>query len=883
VESWPLVGRDRLIEDIERSYATQCNGVVMLGEAGVGKTRLAREAVARLSRSGCASWSTIATRSASGMPLGALAPLPAAGDPPPDNPIDVMTAMATPGDAVPEPRPVVAIDDAHLLDDASAALVFRLAAEGRAFFILTARACEPVPDAVTALWMMGLAQRIEVPPLADDDIDALFTAELGAPMDAVSRSTLRRQCEGSPLLLRELLMAGRESGCLRQHDGVWRWEDRGYITARLSDVVRARMGELEPALLALGELLAFGEALPLPMVEDLACRAAVEVAERRGLVKVTTSGSRWEVRLEQALFGPLLRATTPRSREQEVWRQLAQAAERSPMRRSDDIMLAAKWRQRAGRESPPDLLLAGAARASERLDLDLAEELAGLAHSAGAGPRAELTLAETLARRGRYADAARVLPATADCMEAPDRSRWKILRQWIHYLGNSEQPLGPPDDERDATALAAYAWLLVAEGRNAQALSLSREVLMAAPDASGAVTRAAAVLLVAAGLLGRPEPATGVLSIALAAAEHRRDRHPLEPTEVAAAGCVALVAMGELSAAQMLAERSHQAAVETVRRLGRGAAPAVGACAAAQGIVAKAQGRAVMARSALSEAAALLAGWPTEGITRVVLAELAATHALLGDVTSARERLSEADRLDAFKAPVLTAWVERARAWVTAAEGDLPGAAGQALRAGTLARDTQQPTIEALATYDAARFGDTSTAHVDLARLAAELDLDVVAAMAAVAKALRSPDAADDLDASAHWLAVKGHILYAAEAATVAHARHLRAGRRTAAAVSLRQARELELECGEDVHSPLLSPTTTDTQLTPRELQIARLAAAGHSAPKIAARFGLSPRTVNNHLGRAYDKLGITGRTQLRNVLTTLIPSPGPHPTGFPR
>ena len=547
------------------------------------------------------------------------------------------------------------------------------------------------------------------------------------------------------------------------------------------------------------------------------------------------------------------------------------------MRRSDDIMLAAKWRQHAGLASPPDLLLAGAARASQRLDLDLAEELAGLAYSAGAGPGAELMLAETLTRRGRYADASRMLPATADALEAPDRSRWKIARQWIHYLGDWEQPLGPLDDERDARAMASYAWLLVAEGRNTQALSLSRDALTAAPDTSGAVTRAAAVLLVAAGLLGRPEEATGVLSMALAAAERRRDRHPLGPTEVAAAGCVALAATGELSAAQRLAERSHQAAVETMQRLGRGAAPAVGACAAVRGIVAKAQGRAVMARSALAEAAALLAGWPTERITGLVLAELAAAHALLGDVTSARERLSEADRLDASKAPVLTAWVERARAWVTAAEGDLPGAADQALRAGTLARDTQQPAIEALATYDAARFGDTRTAHVDLARLASELDLDVVTAMAAAAKALRSPDSAHDLDASAHRLAAKGHILYAAEAATVAHARHARAGRRTAAATSLRRARELELECGEEVHSPLLSPTTTGALLTPRELQIARLAAAGHSAPRIAARFGLSPRTVNNHLGRAYEKLGITGRTQLRKVLTTAIRSPGPN------
>jgi hypothetical protein len=323
----------------------------------------------------------------------------------------------------------------------------------------------------------------------DSDASFLFTAELGGPMDAMSRSTLRRQCEGSPLLLRELLMAGRERDCLRQHDGVWRWEDRGDLTACLSDVVRARMGEQEPALLALGELLAFGEVLPLPMVEDLACRAAVEAAERRGLVKMTTSGSRWEVRLEQALFGPLLRATTPRPREQEVWRQLAQAAERSPMRRSDDVMLAAKWRpaRRTGEPAGPAARRRGAGGRAARPGLGREAGRAGPQRGGrskgGAHARGNARTPRTA--RGRLARASR----HRGLLEAPDRSRWKIVRQWIHYLGNSEQPLGPPDDERDATALASYAWLLVAQYRNAPALSLSREVLMAAPDASGAATR----------------------------------------------------------------------------------------------------------------------------------------------------------------------------------------------------------------------------------------------------------------------------------------------------------------------------------------------------------------------------------------------------------
>jgi hypothetical protein len=295
-------------------------------------------------------------------------------------------------------------------------------------------------------------------------------------------------------------MAGRERDCLRQHDGVWRWEDRGYLTACLSDVVRARMGEQEPALLALGELLAFGEVLPLPMVEDLACRAAVEAAERRGLVKMTTSGSRWEVRLEQALFGPLLRATTPRSREQEVWRQLAQAAERSPMRRSDDIMLAAKWRP-ARRTGEPTGLAArrrgaggraarpGLGRGAGRAGPQRGGRSKGGAHARG-NARTPRTVRGRLARASRH----------RGLLEAPDRSRWKIVRRWIHYLGNSEQPLGPPDDERDATGAGVVC---LAAGRRGPQRSGPQPEPGGADGRPGRVRggdQAAAVLLVAAGL-----------------------------------------------------------------------------------------------------------------------------------------------------------------------------------------------------------------------------------------------------------------------------------------------------------------------------------------------------------------------------------------------
>ena len=55
--------------------------------------------------------------------------------------------------------------------------------------------------------------------------------------------------------------------------------------------------------------------------------------------------------------------------------------------------------------------------------------------------------------------------------------------------------------------------------------------------------------------------------------------------------------------------------------------------------------------------------------------------------------------------------------------------------------------------------------------------------------------------------------------------------------------------------------------LTEREREIVRLAAAGASSNAIAAHLFLSVRTVNNHLQRAYIKLGVTSRSELRAAL----------------
>ena len=55
--------------------------------------------------------------------------------------------------------------------------------------------------------------------------------------------------------------------------------------------------------------------------------------------------------------------------------------------------------------------------------------------------------------------------------------------------------------------------------------------------------------------------------------------------------------------------------------------------------------------------------------------------------------------------------------------------------------------------------------------------------------------------------------------------------------------------------------------LSPQELQIARLASDGLTNREIGSRLYLSHRTVGSHLYRIFPKLGITSRRQLDQVL----------------
>ena len=81
-----------------------------------------------------------------------------------------------------------------------------------------------------------------------------------------------------------------------------------------------------------------------------------------------------------------------------------------------------------------------------------------------------------------------------------------------------------------------------------------------------------------------------------------------------------------------------------------------------------------------------------------------------------------------------------------------------------------------------------------------------------------------------------------------------------------RARREL-LATGETVHK---RTAQARYELTAQEVQIARLAGDGLSNPEIAAQLFLSTRTVEWHLRKVFNKLGISSRRELGRALANL-------------
>jgi DNA-binding NarL/FixJ family response regulator len=240
--------------------------------------------------------------------------------------------------------------------------------------------------------------------------------------------------------------------------------------------------------------------------------------------------------------------------------------------------------------------------------------------------------------------------------------------------------------------------------------------------------------------------------------------------------------------------------------------------------------------------------------------QIGSAHAT-GDDDVAAQRLARLRALDDTTRPrplSRPAYIARAEAWVACGRNPAAGAAQALEDAERFA--AEMPGLAALLAYDALLAGaPPARASAALDGFAARCTARLVSAYAAHAGALARRDGAALLDAAEAFAAI-GTPRYAAGAATHAAEVFLDAGRRDSARRAAERARALH-EPGHGASPPRVDGLDgTATALTARERQLVALARQGLTNADIADRLVLSVRTVETHIYRAMQKLGINDR-----------------------
>jgi ATP/maltotriose-dependent transcriptional regulator MalT len=348
-----------------------------------------------------------------------------------------------------------------------------------------------------------------------------------------------------------------------------------------------------------------------------------------------------------------------------------------------------------------------------------------------------------------------------------------------------------------------------------------------APDT--AITPAVASVVVGASLSGQFDRATTVVEQAGSA---RRESALLGHVH-----CFSLVMAGQVAEAQRIAADAHRKAVAEEN------VAVTASRSMLHGLVANAHGDLTTAVDSLTTAARLLEKHDPYRMLAPCLAWLASAQAMSGQRTEAQHTLRRAAEAPTDR--LFTPLFGLSQAWTTAAHGDTTLAARQADTAADTAKATGQYALEAMARYDVARLGDPHTAHRRLATLAGTVQGPLVPTMARAAAALARSDV-KGLDQATAAFTTLGFDLLAAETTT-------------ASAAIQNQPVAVPAMC-QHATTPLLRLTPALAELTTRERDVALLAADGLTSTAIGNRLRLSARTVDNYLGRIYQKLGVTNR-----------------------
>ncbi|HPU39274.1 MAG TPA: AAA family ATPase, partial [Microthrixaceae bacterium] len=844
---WEITGRTIEVDRLTALLAGGGTGALVIGDDGVGKSRVLAEVAERLQTSRLAPIMVTATPGSALLPLGSLAQLMPAKSTTTGLPI-LPVLRGTIADRANGRRPVIVVDDVHHLDDASAVLINQLVRTGDVGVLASQTSSTLAPEPVARLWQDGVVERVELAPLSREHVAELAEAIVGSPLDALSLELVWDMTRGNALFIREVLIAARESANLIVDGGAASIRSVPATAPRLVDFVRHRIGDLDDdaatalLIVAVGEPVGPGE-LPARVTPELLARL-----DASRMLSTTQDRRRVVVRL-QPLVGEVLRAAASPLQLRQVHRDLVEALSARGARRSGDHLRLAHWSVAAQMPVAHAPLMHAARTARFSHDMDLARDLAETAWQVQADFDTGELLADIYYELGDTAAAAEQRPAWARTAATDDEKiRVELNTAITHFWKRGDEPaaakaldraeaLGPSEWSEEASAIRAL--LLAAQGRCTESIEIAEPFIDRPPDR--VLIQATMALTHAYRTTGRAQDAVAVCDRALAVYADLGEQIALITMRVLGVGrTIALADAGRLFEAETEATRLMQ-----MTRT-EGEIDGIGLAALVHGWVLFTRGRLRSAQRAMRLSEASFAQTGHLGMRQWALIALALTHATSGDGTAASTWLERLDQHESHPADLFGASLVRARAWTCIANQDPEAARALLMEGASSRRSVGDAMGELFCLYDLARLGGASACQERATEAAACYQGPLVAAMADHIRAMVLGKA-EALGAAADDLAGIGALLWAAEAAYSAADAARREGDPRMAAHWSRLATEWRGAC-ETAATPGLVADLAPVPLTRREREVAILAAAGLPAREIGERLYVSRRTVESHL-----------------------------------